>query len=147
MQLGPVWRLWHRLLRRSASEYGRLRHSCGDIALGRLVEQAVPRRNGGACLCLGQALCRGGKSGGQQGGGDEYELSELFMIPSGSSSGRANQEHRHRRHAQDALAETAARRAFEPALSAGRQHDHVGAECVRLYEDLRAGLPEAHDRL
>jgi hypothetical protein len=47
------------------------------IAFDGLVEQAVPRRNGGARLCRGQALCRGSASGGQQTGG-EYELNELF---------------------------------------------------------------------
>src|SRR2546427_36167 len=47
------------------------------IALDGLVEQAVPWRNGGARLCLGQALSRGGACDGQQTGG-EYELSELF---------------------------------------------------------------------
>jgi hypothetical protein len=48
------------------------------IALDGLVEEAVPWRNGGASLCLGQALSRCGASGGQQGGGEEYELSEFF---------------------------------------------------------------------
>jgi hypothetical protein len=47
------------------------------VALDGLVEQAVPRRNGRARLRLGQALCRGGASIGQQTGG-EYEVSEFF---------------------------------------------------------------------
>src|SRR5712691_5532758 len=47
------------------------------IALDWLVKEAIPWRNGGARLWLGQALCRGGASGGKQTGG-EYELSELF---------------------------------------------------------------------
>src|SRR5713101_1697110 len=49
------------------------------IALDGLVEQAVPWRNGGARLCLGQALSRGGAGGGQQAGG-EYEVSDFFHV-------------------------------------------------------------------
>src|SRR3984893_15067600 len=107
------------------------------IALDGLVEQAVPWRNGGARLCLGQALSRCGASGGQQTGGD-YEMSEFFHASPPWVEGSTSPVRVRARFIQfDPLADSADRTGLVLSLQRHIEGPNQGLDCITRVQSTR----------